>query len=323
MRGERMPHRVACGALGDGGFADRVLELPLHGGFVEVVTGDAARAWMGTEGGGSEKVLPNPLAGGVGPFPQQGFRHVDVARAADEVLEVFFAEAVKVLLEALFEGSGQGDDAMSAALAIVDGDGALAEIEVFDAEAEGFHDPQAAAIHELGDEFPGIFQAGEDGTDFLAGHDDGRAALAAGGGDVIESKFLDAKHVFHEEGHGIERLLLGARSDVALEREEVEICGDGGRADGLGGLAEHTEAEADEAAVPVNVSLLGGDRLVLDADDAAEGINEAREFCHGVGGLFRRGCRGWRGTDADGFTGEGAVVRLQGSGLIGKPLPIE
>ena len=137
MRGERMPHRVACGALGDGGFADRVLELPLHGGFVEVVTGDAARAWMGTEGGGSEKVLPNPLAGGVGPFPQQGFRHVDVARAADEVLEVFFAEAVKVLLEALFEGSGQGDDAMSAALAIVDGDGALAEIEVFDAEAEG------------------------------------------------------------------------------------------------------------------------------------------------------------------------------------------
>jgi hypothetical protein len=62
---------------------------------------------------------------------------VDVARADDEVLEVFFAEAVKVLLEALFEGSGQGDDAMSAALAIVDGDGALAEIEVFDAEAEG------------------------------------------------------------------------------------------------------------------------------------------------------------------------------------------
>ena len=137
MRGERMPHRVACGALGDGGFADRVLELPLHGGFVEVVTGDAARAWMGTEGGGSEKVLPAPLAAGVRPFAQQGFRHVDVARADDEVLEVFFAEAVEVLLEVLFEGSGQGDDAMSAALAIVDGDGALAEIEVFDAEAEG------------------------------------------------------------------------------------------------------------------------------------------------------------------------------------------
>jgi len=42
------------------------------------------------------------------------------------------------------------------AFSVVNGDGALAEIEVFDKQAEGFHDAQAGAIHELDGEFPGI-----------------------------------------------------------------------------------------------------------------------------------------------------------------------
>jgi hypothetical protein len=70
-------------------------------------------------------------------------------------------------------------------LSIMDGDGALAEIQILDAQAHGFHEPEAAAIHDLGDQFPWIFQTGEDGADFLAGHDDRRAALTMGGSDVV------------------------------------------------------------------------------------------------------------------------------------------
>ena len=112
MRREGMAHRVASGAFRNPGLADCILDLALHGGFVQVVAGDPAGARMRAEGGGCENVLPAPLAGGVGPFPLQGFRHVDVARADDEVLEVLFAEAVEVLLEALFDGSWQRDDAV-------------------------------------------------------------------------------------------------------------------------------------------------------------------------------------------------------------------
>jgi hypothetical protein len=99
----------------------------------------------------------------------------------------------------------------------VDGDGALAEIEVLDAQAHGFHEAEAAAVHELGGEFPWFFEVSDNRADFITGHRDGRAALAAGGSDVVEVEFLYAADFFHEEDHGVERLLLGGGSDVALK----------------------------------------------------------------------------------------------------------
>jgi hypothetical protein len=108
MRREGMPKRVRCDTLWNGGFTDGVANLAGHGVIVEVVAGDLSGAWVGAERCGGEDVLPAPLSGGIGPFSLQGLRHVDVARADGEVLEVFFAEPVEVLLEALFEGSGQG-----------------------------------------------------------------------------------------------------------------------------------------------------------------------------------------------------------------------
>ena len=121
-----------------------------------------------------------------------------------------------MLLEALFECSWQGDDAVSAALAIVDGDNTLAEVEVLDAQPHRFHESETAAIHDLGDQFPGIFHAGENRANFLACHHNGRATLATSRGDVVEGEFRDSEDVFREECHGVECLLLGGRGDVAL-----------------------------------------------------------------------------------------------------------
>lgn len=103
MRRERMTHRVACGALGNGGLADCLLEMPLQGDFMEVVAGDPSGARMRAEGGGGEKVLPAPLPAGVGPFAQQGFWHVDFASADGEVLKVFFSDCIEVGREAIHE----------------------------------------------------------------------------------------------------------------------------------------------------------------------------------------------------------------------------
>jgi hypothetical protein len=111
---------------------------------------------------------------------------------------------------------------------LVDGDGALAKIEVLDAQAHGFHKAKATAIHDLGDQFPRIFKAGENGADFLAGHHDGRAALSTRWSDMIQGEFFHADDVFHEEDHGVEGLLPGGWRYVPFQREEVEVGSDGG-----------------------------------------------------------------------------------------------
>ena len=126
----------------------------------------------------------------------------------------------------------------------------LDEIEVLDAQAEGFHETEAAAIHELGGEFPRICEVGENRADFLAGHDDRRAALAAGKRDVVEGEFLDTEDVSHQECHGIERLLLGSRGDVALEGEVVEIIGNAGGDGVFRSLSEFDETKTGEADGP-------------------------------------------------------------------------
>jgi len=69
MGREGMAHRVAGGTLRDGSLADGVLELALHGGFVEVVAGDFSGAWVRAKGCGGKHVLPAPLTGSVGVFP--------------------------------------------------------------------------------------------------------------------------------------------------------------------------------------------------------------------------------------------------------------
>ena len=301
---------------------------------------------MWAEGGGWEQILPTPLAAGVGPFAQQGFRHVDVTRADSEVLQMFFAKTGQMFREPLLQGDWQCDYAVPAALAIMNGDGSLAEIQIFDTQAHGFHEAEAAAIHDLGDQFPWIFQTSENGADFLTGHHHGGPSRATGRGDMVEGEFLDSEDVFHEKSHGVERLFLCGGGDVSFQREEIEVGRYGGWTDDFGGLAELEVAEADEPAVPVNVGFLGGDSVSLETDGAAERVDESVEIGLEVAGEGRTGAtrfqRRWddfqrvvrdrlslrrTGTgcsshcgesraDLDGLTGEGPVVRFQGACLI-------
>ena len=53
------------------------------------------------------------------------------------------------------------------------------------------------------------------------------------------------------------------------------------------GLSEFDEAEAGEAGVPIDVGLLGGYGQLLEADGAAEGIDDGIEFGFGIAGARR------------------------------------
>ena len=63
-----MAEGVAGGGFGEPGLAHGVFELALHGGFVDMVTGDSAGPRVRAKGCGGEEELPGPFAGGVGVF---------------------------------------------------------------------------------------------------------------------------------------------------------------------------------------------------------------------------------------------------------------
>ena len=151
-------------------------------------------------------------------------------------------------VESVLEGTWKGNDPVSSAFAIVDGDGSLAEIEVLDAKAHGFHEPKAAAIHDLGDEFPWGLERGETQTNCVAGHHHRRATATKCRGDVVEGEVLNAKDLFGEEGQSVKSSPLSGRGDVAFQSEEIEVGSDSGRSGKPGRLGEALEAEADKAA---------------------------------------------------------------------------
>lgn len=129
----------------------------------------------------------------------------------------------------IFKRAGQRDDAMFAALAVVDSDGSLAEIEVLNAQPHAFHEAQAGAIHELGREFPRMIKQGDDAADFIAGHNGWRPAEAAGGGEAVDGEFRYAEDVSSEKNNGIECLGLGSGRNVTLKGEVIEVTGDTGK----------------------------------------------------------------------------------------------
>jgi len=227
--GEGMSEGVAGGSFWDVGFADGVSDLSLQGVLVEVVPGEFSGSGVWAEFGGWEDELPGPFARGVWGFAGEGSVHVNFADAGDEVEAVFFAVGGEVGLKSGFEGFGEWDESVFAAFGVVDGDGAVAEVDVFDAEAECFHDAETGAVEELGGEFPGGVEKPEHGADFLAGEDGGWAAAAGGGGIEVQGEFRLAEDVAKEEDEGVEGLFLGGGRDLAFEGEELDVGGDGMR----------------------------------------------------------------------------------------------
>ena len=229
MGGEAVSEGVASDTLGERGLGGGVLEAPLQGIFEEVVSGIFSGARVGTEFGGGENELPGPFAWGVGVFAGEGFGHVNLTDTGEKVEAVFFAVGFEVSLESGFEDFWKGDEAVFPSFGVMDGDGAVPEVDVLDAEAKAFHDAEAGPVEELGGEFPGVVEEAEHGADFVAGQHGRRAAGAASGGVDVKGEFGVPEDVAEEEDEGIEGLFLSGGSDLAFEGEVLEVGGDSGR----------------------------------------------------------------------------------------------
>jgi hypothetical protein len=181
-----------------------LLEAALEGIFQEVVAGVFFGARMWAEFGGWEEELPGPFAWGDWVFAGEGFGHVDLADAGDEVLAVFFAEGGEVGLEAWFE---------------------------------------------------------------------------------VQGEFRVAEDVAEEEDEGVERLFLCRGRNLSFEGEELDVGGDGGRADLGGRLADAAEAESGEPNGPVTVCLFCSESQGKPAAQGRARHSTAR---------IRTACKPWR-----------------------------
>lgn len=88
-----------------------------------------------------------------------GIRQVDGTIAFGKVLLVNGFDGLHLPLDGFDEGIWEGCDAVSAAFAVAYDDLTVVEVDVFDAEAQAFHDAQAAAIHDLDGELVDALEA--------------------------------------------------------------------------------------------------------------------------------------------------------------------
>lgn len=136
------------------------------------------------EGGGGEEVLPDQFAGSVGVFAGEGVGEVNFAEAACEVGLVDALDGLYLPLEGWDEGFGEDGGAVVLSFSVADGDDAVAEVYVFDAEADAFHKAKSASVEDLCHELGDAAHFGDDGEGFGRGEDNGEGFGFFGADDV-------------------------------------------------------------------------------------------------------------------------------------------
>ena len=188
-----------------------------------MVAGDAAGSRVSTERRRRESILPSPLLRCVRILPSQGFRKVNLPNPGFEITSMALPMETEVGLQTRFQGAGQGDDSVFAALAVVDGDGSLPKIEILDSEAQGFHLAKASSVDHFAHQFPGIFQFIEDGADFLVGKNRGRSTPSVASWSESEVQIFDSVNGLAQEGQSVESLPLSRRGNPAFQGEEFQV----------------------------------------------------------------------------------------------------
>jgi len=175
VRGDGFLDAGFLGGSTDGFLEQAGVEVVAHGLFGFGVYGERR---------GGEEVLPDEFAGGVGVFAGEGVGKPDFAESVCEVGLVDALNGLDLTLEVGDEGVGEDGNAVIFAFAVADDDLAVAEVYVFDAQAEAFHEAESASVedfcHELGESAHLV----DDGAGFLGGEDDGEGFGFFGADDV-------------------------------------------------------------------------------------------------------------------------------------------
>lgn len=177
-------------------------------------------AWVAAQDVGGKEPSPALGASRVGVFFGQ-----KTGQAHRNMVGLVLGRPCPGQIQLVFQGWGEAvgeeHDSALVALGLVDVESALFEVEILDAEVQGFADAQATAVEEVDEEAGGITvdirNVGQELEDVLTVR-----AMAEGGGSFgaqgINRSKLGFEHVAVEEEQGIERLVLTG-SGEARERQ--------------------------------------------------------------------------------------------------------
>ena len=205
--------------------------------------------------------MPDQFLGGVGIFPFEGVREVNLSEAGGQVFVVKEADAFDLALKGRDERIGHGGDAILFAFAVTDGDGFVLEVQIFDAQSDAFHEAQAGAVQDLRHEFVCATELVEDADGLVAGENGGESFGTFGAGEQDGFDFLMEDFAVEKED-GAEGLVLGGGGDVPFGGEVDDVGADFVGAH-LGGM--FFMVEEDVAADPVEVGFFGAVGVVFGA----------------------------------------------------------
>jgi len=202
---------VAKGVRGDtfvdfgnaGGFFNRCL----NGSFMNMVATEQAGLRVFGKNGGRKEILPDPFLVRVGKFFIQSVGQRDRGKAGSLILLILVSDLRNVQAQRWKDTIGKHGDAIIAAFAIIDEDAVIFEVDVFDAQAQTFHQPQTAAVHDLGHELISAAELKQDGAGFFFGKNGGNAFSFLGPnkcqGRVIQLNFQEVAVKKEDSANGL------------------------------------------------------------------------------------------------------------------------
>jgi hypothetical protein len=187
------------------------------------------------------------------------------------VVEFFYPR--EVALERLLEPVGQEGDTLAHSFGFAHANLSVSKIDIFHTQSQAFEETQTASVEKVDHQAVIAFYVGKHGPRFRSGKDDRHFRRSLCAFDVVEKIEFSFEDLLVEEEQGGESLVLGRGSDLFFDCEEGEKSADL-LFTHLAGMA--FPVEENEAADPIEVSLLGADAVMLEAQMPANAVQELR-----------------------------------------------
>ena len=136
----------------------------------------------------------------------------------------------------------------------------VTEVDIFDAEANTFHQPQAGSVQQLGHQPVIAFEVREHRTGFARREDHGQLRWPRNALDVLDEVEFSLEHPLVKKQQRAERLILSGRSNIFFNGQVRQKLRDLA-------FAHFTRMtfvmKKNEAANPIDICLLRTDRIMF------------------------------------------------------------
>jgi hypothetical protein len=221
MGRERVPERVTRRALADAGRLHRRPHRTLQRGLVQVVT-PAPTIRRPKGAGRREHVLPSPVAVHVRKLSEQRLTQPCRPDAGARVSGEPPPLALDLLGERPYGAGGQRRAPILAALALPNDELSPIEIDILHPEPRTLAHSKPAAVHQLHAQSIRLLEMAQDATDLALTQHDGQPTRARRGRDPLDPREGASHDMRVQEQERGERLVLGRRRDLVLQRQRRE-----------------------------------------------------------------------------------------------------